>query len=86
MQMSRKVVEQEGHRLVDLGRSDRVVIVEHHDPLLPRLVFTGSSDVVDEPGQGGGRRGGGQRLKDSRVDIEFTRRPLPSPYNWRRFR
>ena len=71
MQMIRKVVEQEGHRLVDLGRSDHVVVVEHHDPLLPRLLFTGSSDVVDERGQGGGGRGGGQRLEDCRVDIEF---------------
>ena len=71
MQLIRKVVEQEGHRLVDLGRFDRVVVVEHHDPLLLRLVLAGSSDVVDERGQGGGRRGGGQRLEDGRVDIEL---------------
>ena len=57
---------------MDLGSSDRVVVVEHNDPLVPRLLFTGASEVVDERGQGGGRRGGGQRLEDCRVDIEFS--------------
>jgi hypothetical protein len=63
VQLIRKVVDQEGHRLVDLESSDRVVVVEHHDPLLAWLVFTGSSDVVDKRGQRGGRRGAGQRLE-----------------------
>jgi len=42
MKLIGKVVEQKGHRLVDLGRLDRVVVVEHHDPLLSRLAFPGS--------------------------------------------
>ena len=71
MQMVRKMVEQKGHRLVGLGCSDGVEVVEHDDPLHPRRVFDGSRDVVDERGQGGDGRGGRQRLEDCRVDIEF---------------
>ena len=71
MQLIREMVEQEGHRLVDLGRSDHVIVVEHHDPLRPRLLFTGSGEVVDERSQGFGSRSGGHRLEDCRLDLEF---------------
>ena len=47
-----------------------MIVVEHQNPLLPRRVFTGAGDLVNEPGQDGGGRDGGQGLEDCRVDVE----------------
>ncbi len=48
-ELGRQVVDQERHGLVDLGRVDDVVVVEHeHD------VLVGAGEVVDDAGQHGG--------------------------------
>ena len=70
VQLARKVVEQERHRLVHRGRADGVVVVEHQHPLLPRRLLPGARDVVDECGQGRRDRRGAQRLEDGPVDLE----------------
>ena len=70
VQVVGEVVEEEGHRLVHVRRFDGVVVVENEDPLRARRVLAGARDVVDERGQGGGGRGGVQRLENCGVDVE----------------
>ena len=65
-----KMVEQEGHRLVHLGRVDGVVVVEHEEPPRLRSTLPGASDVVDQRGQGDLGRGGVHGLEHGGVDVE----------------
>ena len=65
-----EVVEQKGDRVMHFGGFDGVIVVKHQDPVLTRRVFTGSGDVVDERGQDGRNRGGGDGFEDARVQVE----------------
>lgn len=68
--MRRKVVQEEGHRIVHVRRPDDVVVIEHQHPHLPRGQLPGTGDVVDQRGQRSGAGRSLQGLDESRVDAQ----------------
>lgn len=49
--MVRRVLEQEGHRLVDLGRGDHVIVVEHEQPVVAGFLRSRAHELVHDCGQ-----------------------------------